>query len=251
MLTPCITTIEARWKPEVIQQPDVVQIDGNMREVSRPVTLQQELKIRLDWFEQVPDGNGGTKAISRFYREFTWGAQEIPEGAFLKKRVAASELIGDKSLFAEVAKDLYAKCIAEVGPVTSNVSFAMPSYVPAFPVARIRVHLPFDQPAERLVELDVHHYMDPECKLSAFKKTKQWASRAFLESRQITGETPCEALLNDAGIEPNVIKTVRKCGELVQGIFPLFNVNIDAWVALAQATVDAFNPAPVAPVAAE
>lgn len=242
MLTPYITTIEARWKPEVVQQPDVVQIDGNMREVSRPVTLEQELKIRLDWFEQVPDGAGGTKSISRFYREFTWGAKEIPDGTFLKKRVAASELIGDKSLFAEVAKNLYAKATSEIGPVASSVPFAMSSYVPAFPVARLRVHLPYDRPTERLVELDVHHYMDAECKLSAFKKTKQWASRAFLEARSITGETACEELLNDAAIEPNVIKTIRKCGELVQSIFPLFNVNIEAWVALAQATVDSFNP---------
>jgi hypothetical protein len=246
MLTPCITAIEARWKPEVVQQPDVVQIDGNMREVSRPVTLQQELKIRLDWFEQVPDGNGGTNAVSRFYREFTWGAKEIPKGEFLDKRVAASELIGDKSLFAKVAVDLYKKCTDEVGPVASTVSFAMPSYVPAFPVARLRIYLPYHLPAERLVELDVHHYLDAECKLSAFKKTKQWASRQYLESRQIEGQTPCEALLNDADIEPNVIKTVHKCGELVQSIFPLFNVDLEAWTALAQAAVDAFNPEPVA-----
>ena len=238
-IIPILTSIEASWKPEIVQRPDVDEVSGQLRDVTRQVTLQQELSIRFDWFEV-----GGQEPL--FYRQFSWLADKQPAttDGLLGERVAASDLIGKDSEFAIIAAKLYELAGSALAPAQADLAFAMKTFVTNNPVGRMKIHLPYAQrnAAERSIEIDVHHYLDKDFKQVAFKKTQQWLSRAVIEQRNLEGETACEALLNQPNLEPLLMSTIKKCGELVQGVYPTFSVDLDEWITLAQGIVDAFNP---------
>lgn len=237
-IIPVLTCFEARWKPEIVQRPDVVEVSGQLRDVTRNVTLQQELSIRFDWFEV-----GGQEPL--FYRQFSWLADKQPANELLGERVAASELIGKDSTFAIIAAKLYELAGVTIAPTQADLPFAMKTYVTSQPVGRVKVNLPYAQrnAPERVIELDVHHYLDAAFKQVAFKKTQQWVSRAVIEQRGLEGETACESLLNQPNLEPLLLDTIRTCGELVQGVYPTFGIDLKAWLELAQGMIDSFNPA--------
>ncbi len=237
-IIPCLTSIECRWKPEIIGQPDVLQMnDGTHRDITKPTLLQQELKLRFDWFLE-----GGEQPL--FYREFIWGAEKVPANQVFHERVPASELIGKGSIFDTIANDLFKLAESELNPEVDPKPYAMRTYLPASPVSRLRINLPYASPRERIVEVEVINYLDNDCRLHAYKTGKQWLGRGFITERGLEGETPCEELLNNELIEPNVIKALKKSAELAKSIFPTFNIDIDVWMALAEATIDSYNPQP-------